>query len=318
MVTTVQPDNTLAFPTGNSRPGRSRNTPRIVGIDEQAIQRLQLSHLLQSTLDLEQVLMLFFREVGTLLGLTSLSYGNDNLTAAIEFGSNSKHSCHYQLVNDAENLGKLTVTRNKRFTSDDLLLLENLISCLICPLRNALLYREAVQSALQDPLTGVGNRVALETTLKREISIAARHRQPLSVLVVDLDHFKAINDTHGHSAGDCVLKDAARLLAFCCRDADACYRFGGEEFVIILNQTDLDGAMITAERIRQSLAEMTTHCHDASIAVTASIGVAALREGDNLQSLFNRADRAMYAAKSGGRNRVVVDSQHNATEQLDH
>ncbi len=187
-------------------------------------------------------------------------------------------------------------------------MLETLTGSLICPLRNGLLYRQALQNALLDPLTGAGNRLALENTTRLEVAIAHRHDHPLSLLVIDLDYFKAINDRYGHATGDEVLKNVARELQLCCRESDiAChsYRYGGEEFVMLLNHTDRAGAAIAAERIRQRIHAVTTPVEDDTIRTTASIGAASLVAGDNMETLFDRADEALYAAKRAGRNCVI-------------
>ncbi len=277
--------------------------------DRLAGQRLQLANILQTSLELPQLMALFFEHVQQLLPLGSLSYNNEKLDGAIELGSSAKHSCHYTLTSSQGNLGELTFSRNKRFSKQELELLELLIGSLICPIRNALLYRDALQSALQDPLTGAGNRIALNNTLDREMGLAHRHQQDLSILVVDIDKFKRINDNYGHNAGDFVLKNVAQQLSDCCRDTDASYRFGGEEFVVLLNKTDQQGALIAAERIRRCIEESSSDYEGNSIAVTISIGVSSLIANDNQKTLFNRADEALYNAKANGRNRVEVAEQ---------
>jgi diguanylate cyclase (GGDEF)-like protein len=304
MVTTVNNSNTVAFPAPRSAATRKR----FIKADQHTGIKLQLSNLLQTTLELPQVLQLFFEEVNHNIPLESLAYRSEKIAENFEYGKPSRHSCHYKLVTSQDTLGELSFSRSKRFTEKELQLLELLIGCLICPIRNALMYREAIQSALRDPLTGSGNRLALENTLDREISLARRHKHPLSMLVIDIDKFKAINDNYGHTAGDCVLKDVAKQLAQCCRDTDAtyrAYRFGGEEFVILLNNTDTQGALIVAERIRTCVEAMTT-CYDhQSIKVTVSVGAASLASDDTMSSLFKRADHALYQAKDNGRNQVV-------------
>lgn len=308
MVTTVQNTNTVAFPNGQGPATRKR----VLGTEDNTELRLQLSNLLQTTLELPQVLQLFFDEVQHTIALDSLNYRSEKNHVNIDIGDSARHSCHYKLITSQDSLGELSFTRGKRFSDGELHLLEQLIGCLICPIRNALLYREAIQSALRDPLTGSGNRLALENTLEREISLAQRHQNPLSVLVVDIDNFKTINDSYGHAAGDCVLKEVARQLAQCCRDTDAtyrAYRFGGEEFVILLNNTDTGGALILAERIRAGIETTTTRHDQQTISVTVSIGASSLIAADTMSSLFERADRALYRAKQNGRNRVVDAQQ---------
>lgn len=300
MVTTVQNSNTVAFPKSGNAAQRKQDQAQ-----KHASTQLHLSSALQTTLDLQQILQLFFNELQMVITLGSLGYRNEKYQISQDFGKTSKHSCHYNLVVNNDNLGDLVFTRSKRFSEDELELMELLIGCLICPVRNALMYKDALLSALQDPLTGVGNRVALETTLSREIGLAQRHQQPLSLLVIDIDHFKSVNDNFGHAAGDCVLKDIAAQLNLCCRDTDAIYRFGGEEFVIILNKTNLEGAITIAERLRARIEESSTTFGDNAIHVTISAGVAMLRDEDTMNTIFDRADRALYEAKDKGRNLTV-------------
>ena len=300
MVTTVQNSNTIAFPkSGNAAQRRQNQAQKHASI------QLQLSSALQTTLDLHKILQLFFNELQIVITLGSMGYRNEKYQINQDFGKTSQHSCHYNLVVNHDNLGDLVFTRSKRFSEDELEMMELLIGCLICPVRNALMYKDALLCALQDPLTGVGNRIALEATLSREIGLAQRHQQPLSLIIIDIDHFKAVNDNFGHSAGDCVLKDIATQLNLCCRDTDAIYRFGGEEFVVILNKTDTDGARVIAERLRSGIEESSTTHGENVINVTTSIGIATLREKDLMNSLFERADRALYQAKKQGRNLVV-------------
>lgn len=300
MITTGQNSNTVAFPKAKNAAALKRDRAG----QYSAIQ-LKVSSTLQTSLDLQSILQLFFNELHTLLKLGSLDYRNEKYQTSIDIGKTGKHSCHYNLLVNSENLGSLVFTRSKRFSETEFEMLEVLTSCLVCPIRNALLYKDALQSALKDPLTGAGNRIALDTTLEREVGLAQRHEQPLSILILDIDLFKNVNDNFGHAAGDCVLKDIVSQLNQCCRDTDATYRYGGEEFIIILNKTEQKGASVMAERIRQRIEETTTTYNDHSISITISIGVAALNEKDSVDSFFNRADKALYKAKKTGRNQVV-------------
>ena len=301
MVTTVQKSNTIAFPNAGNATLRRKNQAQ-----KYASTQLHLSNALQTTLDLQKILQLFFNELQMVMTLGSLGYRNEKYQISHDLGKTSQHSCHYNLVVNHDKLGDLVFTRSKRFSEDELEMLELLIGCLICPVRNALMYKDALLSALQDRLTGVGNRASLEATLDREIGLAQRHQQQLSLLIIDIDHFKAVNDNFGHSAGDCVLKDIATQLKLCCRDTDAIYRYGGEEFVVILNKTDVEGALVIAERLRECIEESSTTYGDNAINVTASVGVAALRADDSMNTIFERADRALYKAKKQGRNLTIV------------
>jgi diguanylate cyclase (GGDEF)-like protein len=163
------------------------------------------------------------------------------------------------------------------------------------------------QQLEQDALTGVSSRTALLRELGAAIGRAAKTGQPLVVVMADLDHFKAINDQHGHLVGDRVLKDVAGRITSALREFDLVGRYGGEEFVVLLENTSLHTANQVAERIRRRISSGPVHLGGANVEVTVSQGLALCREGDDVQSLLKRADQAMYRAKSAGRNRVVED-----------
>jgi diguanylate cyclase (GGDEF)-like protein len=156
-----------------------------------------------------------------------------------------------------------------------------------------------------DPLTQTNNRASFNDSVKREISLAKRHGKSLSVIFLDIDHFKAINDQHGHVCGDITLTAAAKWIKEKTRDSDVIYRIGGEEFVVLLSDTCLDGAKLLAERIRMTIEAHTLAYDMATIKITASMGVASLRDDDTDDSFIKRADDALYKAKKNGRNQVV-------------
>jgi diguanylate cyclase (GGDEF)-like protein len=157
-----------------------------------------------------------------------------------------------------------------------------------------------------DALTGLSNRRQIESDLVRVVSAARRHDTELSVLLIDLDRFKDINDTHGHQTGDRALVAVARAMERALRREDLVGRWGGEEFIAILPGTDADGAAVVAERIRAGVAELDVLTDESlSIGLTASVGLAAGASG-GANDLVQRADGALYAAKAAGRNRVEV------------
>lgn len=169
--------------------------------------------------------------------------------------------------------------------------------------------REALRTqSIKDPLTGLYNRRYLEETMERETRRAVRSEQGLGVLMLDLDHFKNFNDTHGHDAGDTVLREAASFLLKSVRAEDIVCRFGGEEFVVILPMADLKVTQARAERIRTRLRELTVRHQGQSLGmVTVSIGVAELpQHGASGKELLEAADAALYQAKREGRDRVAV------------
>lgn len=161
--------------------------------------------------------------------------------------------------------------------------------------------------AITDPLTGLFNRRRLDDVLRREWAVTQRYKNSLSCIMIDIDHFKKINDQYGHAAGDDVLKQVATLVRSRLREVDLAARFGGEEFVILLPQTDKEGALILAERLRSTICEKPIPANGKDLTVTASFGVSANRdvvEGDP-EDLLRGADIALYHAKNDGRNRVV-------------
>ncbi len=167
------------------------------------------------------------------------------------------------------------------------------------------------EDAATDPLTHVGNRRQLDTVAANEIGRAHRYGWPLTVLMLDLDHFKRVNDRFGHAAGDEVLCAVAAVCQRQLRGHDVLARIGGEEFAILLPHSDLLGAETTARRLAQEIRDLQLDALDGT-GVTVSIGIAALTEGEQgIHALLERADAALYRAKSAGRDRVAVDD-HNA------
>ncbi|MCP4701863.1 MAG: diguanylate cyclase [Gammaproteobacteria bacterium] len=161
--------------------------------------------------------------------------------------------------------------------------------------------------ATRDALTGLVNRRMLLDKLQRELERSHRYGHPLSVLLFDLDRLKHINDTHGHLTGDAVLQAFAKIVEAELRKSDLAGRYGGEEFVAVLSETDLAGAHIVAERVRQACCNKQICDHDDRlVGCTASAGVAQLHEKEDMHAFLDRADKALYTAKEKGRNRTVL------------
>jgi len=167
--------------------------------------------------------------------------------------------------------------------------------------------RRMYEAAVLDPLTGVYNRGHLESTLVSEFAFAVRHRSPLSVVFVDLDHFTQVNNSYGHQAGDAVLKAVAQAVYRTIRTEDLIARYGGEEFVLVARGIDLNGGIAMAERIRATVERLEVEVDGRRVKVTASFGVASYEAATpygTVQELVAAADRAVYRAKAEGRNRV--------------
>lgn len=165
-------------------------------------------------------------------------------------------------------------------------------------------FHRAQVQAMVDSLTNVLNRAAYDLKVGQVIREYARYKEPTALVLVDIDHFKKFNDTYGHKAGDMVLKSVASSITASIRESDYLFRYGGEEFVVVLSRIHRDDAAKLADKIRCQV-EKDYYIHDGNqLKVTVSLGVSVLREGDTEKLLFERADQAMYAAKGKGRNRV--------------
>lgn len=168
--------------------------------------------------------------------------------------------------------------------------------------------QETRQQLMLDPLTGARNRFGMEVTLSQEIARARRSGNSFTIALIDLDHFKAINDSHGHDVGDQVLLYFTQLSKAVLRESDVLFRYGGEEFLVLLPDTERDGAVFMLERLQQMLQKSPLHVGQKRIHVTFSAGVAELAAHDNASGLIQRADRALYRAKRAGRHRIEIGS----------
>ena len=293
--------------------GRERSAPALqvpaVGASSPRLREdrsLYILSQLQTSLETEKVVELFAEECRKIIPYDNFWYKNPVEGVSIKSGRRAHQSCSYRLVVADEALGRITLTRDSKFRDDELTELENLLVVLVYPLRNAIMYRRALQSALRDPLTGCYNRSAMDTALEREFSLAHRGKSPLSLLVMDIDNFKTINDNYGHTVGDAVIKHLAECVANCARKTDILSRFGGEEFSLLLHATDAAGAALLASRICEAVRATPFRVKGVDVRLTVSIGVATLAEERDEKIFFDRADMAMYEAKRGGRDQMRV------------
>lgn len=161
--------------------------------------------------------------------------------------------------------------------------------------------------ATTDPLTGLGNRRLMDSELYRRLAIQRRYGTPFSILIFDVDHFKSINDLHGHDVGDRVLQSLAKTISATLRDVDILFRQGGEEFLAILPDTTIDRAVIAAARVREAVTGMVVASQDRLLKITISQGLAEVQPNESSESLIKRADLALYAAKRNGRDTFFVE-----------
>ena len=179
--------------------------------------------------------------------------------------------------------------------------------------------REALRvRATHDPLTGLWNRGEIFEILGRELGRAGRERTPLGVVMADLDHFKQVNDTYGHAAGDVVLREVAKRLSASVRPYDSVARYGGEEFLIVAPNCDMDSGLNLAQRLRSSLDQKPIETPEGAISITLSLGVAVggMSSGNDLDALVRAADAALYRAKANGRNRVELAGSETVPGKL--
>jgi diguanylate cyclase (GGDEF)-like protein len=266
---------------------------------------LELSSILQTTLDIENQINLFGKEIQRYLSIDGLVYTRPGSEQKMIYGREASHRATYDLKLEQTSLGGVRVYREIPFADKEITSLENLLCALVYPLRNALTYKHAVELASRDPLTGVHNRMALSSSLQREVDLAQRQELPLSMLVIDIDHFKSFNDEHGHTFGDDVLVAVSQTIANTVRRSDLLFRYGGEEFVVLASHTGEQGAMLLAERIRENVSALQT-VRGRSIDLTVSVGIARLQEKESAEAFFERADKALYSAKKNGRNRSLL------------
>jgi len=268
----------------------------------ETIQTLSLE--LQQTLVLDELLHIFCDNVVNIIPCDSVRYDNDVISTHWQSGKTARHHCEYDLILDDVNLGKLGVTRNHPFSDYDLQVVEWLVSIAIYPIRNALLYQDALAASLCDGLTGVSNRRAFDSTVEREVDLSRRTGQPMSLIIIDIDHFKVFNDRYGHRVGDMVLKAVSSAMSGLLRKSDQLFRYGGEEFAVVLSNTDARNAMLIAERLRERVARQSVAHEGTELKVTISLGAAQLAPNIDAAQLFKQADSALYQAKDAGRNQA--------------
>jgi diguanylate cyclase (GGDEF)-like protein len=226
---------------------------------------------------------------------------------------NARSTAIYLPLSVEEHIIGLLVVWGAHLQEADLSYLNIFASQVALALEKARLYADLQRLAVTDSLTGCYNRRGLFELGEREVERARRYERPLSLIMMDIDHFKRINDRFGHAAGDLALQALVQRIRGHVREIDLVGRYGGEEFVVLLPESDLPRAAQIAERLRQAIGESSIPTPQGAIDITVSIGVAqADAATKNLEALIGRADRALYAAKQRGRNCVSVEDRHGA------
>jgi len=232
----------------------------------------------------------------------------DPLSSAVKDLKSAAGWTLFPLRAKATHLGFLAVKGVPEQDKEKLLILANQFALALQRVR---LYAEVEKLAMTDSLTEVHTRRYIMQRLEEERHRAEARKTALSFLMIDVDHFKLINDRHGHLTGDLVLREVARIIRENIREIDICGRYGGEEFGVVLPDTGADGAIYVAERIRLAIEKAGIQAYDANLKVTVSVGAATLpQDGKDLEELLDKADWAMYQAKKHGRNSVHAASGH--------
>lgn len=278
----------------------------VVDFNAPGVLNTRLLHILQSSLDPAVVLESFHRELRSFLCQTGIQFKRAGADAAMQVGRLSRCRLIYQLNVAEEPVGEIIISRGKPFRDEEIRLAEESLGVVLYPLRNACLYQHALAMSREDALTGLGNRQAMEQAISRELELAQRHDDSVAVILIDVDEFKQINDTYGHQAGDRVLIGVADILRSCARGSDLLFRYAGDEFVVAMSRTTRAGAMAVASRIRQAAERVEIEFDDLKVPVRLSLGVAVARPGEAIDTVFRRADRALYDAKRAGRNQAVL------------
>ncbi len=277
------------------------------GYSDDLVSISKLALRLQQSIEITPLLNTFCEETASIVPCDSVQYTNTDLSLNFETGDVKVHHCKYRLELENEGLGEIICTRDKPFTVKETNLIERLLSLLIYPLRNALLYQQAIMQAHRDPLTQISNRTAFDESISKQLSSFRRHQAHFSLMIIDIDYFKKVNDTYGHIAGDKVLKSVAQAINSTIRQSDEAFRYGGEEFVVILSNTKRAGANFIAERMRRQIEKLSVGINP-SISVTVSIGTASSDVVKDVTEILEFADKALYRAKESGRNKIATCS----------
>jgi diguanylate cyclase (GGDEF)-like protein len=267
-----------------------------------------LPEQLQTTLELNQQLQMFSMAAGKILPLTAMQL----CTAVGEFkaagSTTGPHEYRSMLVLNEQCLAELIYQSELPVSPMQQRKLLELEQQWLFPLRNALIVTRLQQLALRDTLTGLGNRRYFDDAIQKALQLTERKQQPMVLILLDLDNFKQVNDNFGHHAGDEVLLAVADAMRCTLRASDNLFRFGGDEFAVLLTAEDAQSAELVAHRLVKAISQ---HHICVKFGVSASAGLASHQPDETTQTLFNRADSALYDAKQSGKNAVRTAVIHS-------
>ncbi|MGB1262219.1 MAG: GGDEF domain-containing protein [Cognaticolwellia sp.] len=264
---------------------------------------------LQTTLDVKEIIDIFAIEAAKYVDFTGIYFKHSDVSATARGSRQANAERQFELKINGQFFGIITYAVNTPISYSNGNVLTELHQSLINPLNNAVRYHQAMQLAMQDALTQLGNRRSFDEQIKRTMAQATRRQSRVGLILCDLNKFKAINDTFGHAVGDHVLVHFANALRKSVRDTDCIFRFGGDEFAIILEDACEQSLVVIEQRIYNSISQ------DAFLAkykVSSSLGLAFMNQADSPTSFFERADSALYAQKENLPQKLTVVPQLGA------
>lgn len=267
---------------------------------EDLVLRLSLAERLQESLDLTELLSLLLEQINTSIRIDGLHYHHELLDLDVQIERQASHSCGYRLLTRQDHLGELIFKRSRKFSERELALIESILSLLLNPLRNALAFRSVVDAARRDPLSGACTHQMLQRSLPREVDMAKRHNQPLSLMVLTIDGLEEVNHNEGRGHGDELLRQLVTVIDRESRETDRIFRLSDEQLLVLMNQTSLDGARQLAQRIQRTLASCDT------MTFSTCIGLATVAGTDSWESLLKRASRNLNKARQRGTGRIAA------------
>jgi len=261
---------------------------------ENNYRKLALAEQLQTSLDLSVLLNTFAMEAAKFVDFSGLYFKHGKISTAVRGSKPGKKERQYELKISGKYLGTLTYAVNSPVSITNNKMLKELHQLLIHPINNAIRYQQAIKLAMQDGLTGLGNRRYFDEQLKRAMHHANRQQTKVGLVVGDLNKFKQVNDTYGHNIGDEVLIQFAQILRESVRDSDSLFRFGGDEFVVLVENASDKSLWIIEDRINTAL---TKNSLLAKYQIGCALGFTFMNRADSEQSFFERADKMLYQRK---------------------
>ncbi|TMO85516.1 GGDEF domain-containing protein [Pseudoalteromonas ruthenica] len=279
---------------------------------QSAVNVVALTQQLQRSLEVVVLLDTFAQFVAPYASFDGLQLHSSLGVSEMSNSRNTSVANRFDIDVEQEHLGQLVYYSHSPFSDQLCTQLKQWHQILSYPLRNALTYNRVLRLATRDPLTGLNNRSDFNIGMEKKLEVCRRQNRPFSLMLLDLDNFKQVNDQQGHQVGDETLQEFAMILKSSVRGTDSVFRFGGDEFAVLIDDDDFDTNQVVAERVQKAVhanALMARH------GVTSSIGYALAEAKDSSMSLFARADKALYQAKNLGRDTHYGEPNSHALER---